>query len=130
MTGYADPELLISAWLHTTTGLKIWCDRDIPANQRSTAALVHLQRAPNSSDLPVSLDDVLLDCDVYAADADHARNAANMVWQAMLFELPRTTFTNGVYVTGVTAQTRPCWAPDPGLYRRTAAYRVILHGVV
>ena len=127
---YADPELLIGAWLHQQTGLKIWTDRDWQGNERFTAAVAHLQRAPGSDNLALSLDDVLFDVDVYAASVTHARDAANAIWAAMVFQLPRHTFDNGVFVTGVTAVTRPCWAPDPRLKRRTAAYRVILHGVI
>ncbi len=130
MTGYADPEILIGTWLHAQTGLKVYVDRDFNGNERSLAAVAHLQRAPGSDDVALSLDDVLLDIDVYAADSDHARNAANTIWSAMTFQLPRTTFDNGVFVTRSVAVTRPCWAPDPTLKRRTAAYRVILHGIV
>lgn len=130
MIEYADPELLIAAWLHEQTGLKVYCDRDFTGNEHFTAAVAHLQRASGSEDVALSLDDVLLDIDVYAANSDHARNAANAIWSAMIFQLPRTTFDNGVFVKRSTAATRPCWAPDPTLKRRTAAYRVLLHGVI
>ncbi len=130
MVAYADPELLISEWLHQQTGLKIYTDRDWQGNERFVAAFAHLQRSPGSAELPVTLDEVLFDCDVYAASADHARNAANLIWTAMAFTLPRTTFGNGVFVKSVTVPTKPCWAPDPKVNRRTAAYRVILHGVI
>ncbi len=130
MVAYADPELLVGQWLHEQTGLKVWLDPNWQGNEQFNAAIAHLQRSPGGDNLPLSLDGVLFDCDVYAANADHARNAANLIWSAMTFTLPRHTFGNGVFVKGVTAVTRPCWAPDPKLYRRTAAYSVILHGVI
>ena len=129
MVAYADPELLIGAWLHQQTGLKIWTDPRLPGNMRDTAALAHLQRAAGNDDLALSLDEPLLDCDVYAADASHARTAAHTIWQAMAFTLPQTTLPGGIYVKRVQTNP-PRWAPDPQIYRRTATYRVLLHGVV
>lgn len=129
MPAYADPELLIAEWLHSVTQLKIWTDPTWQGNERFTAAFVHLQRAPGSDDLALSLDEPLFDVDVYAAKADHARNAAHTIWTAMTFTLPRTTFANGVFVKRVRASP-PTWAPDPKIYRRTASYRVLLHGVI
>ena len=129
MNGYADPELIVAAWLNNATGIKIWTDPRLPGNMRHTAALAHLQRAAGNDDLPLSLDEPLFDVDVYAANADHARTAAHQIWQAMVWQLPHTTFGNGVFVKRVQANP-PRWAPDPQLYRRTASYRVLLHGVV
>ncbi|GGN39477.1 hypothetical protein FHR83_006713 [Actinoplanes campanulatus] len=129
MAEYADPELIISEWLATVTGLKIWCDPNLPPNLRFTAAFNHLQRAPGTDDLAVSLDEPLFDVDTYAAEAAHARNAAHTIWQAMTFLLPRHTFANGIFVKRVKASP-PCWSPDPTVYRRTASYRVLLHGVI
>lgn len=128
MTGYADPELIVSAWLHTATTLKIWTDPRLPSNLRSTAAFVHLQRAAGNDDFALTLDEPLFDVDVYAAQADHAREAANAIWSAMTFQLPRTTLPGGIFVKQVRASP-PRWTPDPQLYRRTASYRVLLHGI-
>lgn len=130
MPEFADPETLIAAWLHTTTAIKIWADPRLPANERFTAPIAHLQRGAGNGDSPLSIDDVLLDCNVYAATADHARIAQNAIWQAIVFQLPLHTFPNGVFVKSTSAPTRPFWAPDPTLYRRTATYRIILHGLV
>jgi hypothetical protein len=47
----------------------------------------------------------------------------------MVFVLPRTTLPGGIFVKRVQASP-PRWAPDPQIYRRTATYRVLLHGVI
>lgn len=129
MAEYAEPELLISAWLNQTTGMKVFADPKLPGNMHFTAAFNHLQRAPGTDDLALSLDEPLFDVDTYAAEADHARTAAHQIWQAMVFQLPRTTLPGGIFVKRVKASP-PCWAPDPQVYRRTASYRVLLHGVI
>lgn len=129
MTGWADPEIPVGEWLRDELGIKVWMDPVAPSNAWDTAGWAWVQRAQGGDTLAVTLDDVLLDIDCYAAKADHARNLAQQVWSAMTLQLPRHTFSNGVTVQACTAFTRPCWAPDPK-FRRTATYRAILHGVV
>ena len=68
--------------------------------------------------------------DTYAKVADHARQTAHDVWTAMVLTLPLVTLPGGIFVTACKALSPPSWAPDPSVYRRTAAYRVILHGFV
>lgn len=129
MTGYADPELLISKWLHDLLGIKAYCDPVLDPTWWATAPAAHLQRGVGGT-LALSLDDVTLDVDVYSLKADSARKAAAAIWSAMVLQLPLTTFDDGVFCTGVTTLTQPMWAPDPKVFRRTAGYRVILHGFV
>lgn len=129
MTGWADPEVMVGEWLKDLLGVKVWLDPKPPSDRWATAAWLWVQRGQGGDNLPLTLDDVLLDCDAYAANADHARNLGQQVWAAMTVQLPKHTFSNGIFVHSVSAQTRPCWAPDPQ-FRRTAAYRVILHGVI
>lgn len=128
MAGYADPEVLIAGWLHTALGVKAWADPSLP-DDRFIAPLAHVQRAPGQDDAPLTIDVAVLDIDVYAAVADHARDTASAIKTAMLLQLPLTTFSNGVFVKGVNGGN-PIWAPDPSVYRRTAAYTVTLHGLV
>lgn len=130
MTAYADPELTLAEWLHTQLDIKTWADPRLPDNWRYTAPIAHVQRGAGVGSVPLSLDDVTLDIDVYAANADHARATADAIWSAMVFTLPATTFASGVFVTSSTATMQPIWAPDPKIYRRSATYRVILHGVL
>lgn len=130
MSGYADPETLVGAWLHDTLGIKVWDDPNPPAYQRYTSPLTHLIRAKGGQEMALTLDEVLLDCDVYAAVADHARDTAQQIWAAMTLQLPKHTFGNGVFVKLSKAFMRPCWTPDPKWYRRSATYRLILHGLV
>lgn len=130
MTGYADPELLVGQWLRDTLNIKVWDDPNPPSNRPFTAPIAHLLRGRSANVVPRSIDDVLLDCDVYAAIADHARNAAMRIWAAMTLQLPLHTFANGVFVKSATATPPPFWIPDPRAYRRSATYRVILHGFV
>lgn len=130
MVAYADPELLISAWLHERTDRKAWCDPVLPHNWDFTAPIYHVQRGQGEGDIALSLDSMILDLDTLAKNADHARAAANVAWSLMRFELPRHTFDNGIFCTGVQTLSSPFWAPATGVYRRSAAYRVILHGVV
>ena len=129
MAGYADPELLISTWLHTTLQIKTWSDPDLPSTWRFEAPVAHVQRGQGGG-APLTLDDVLLDVDVYAANADHARNTAADIWAAMTLTLPLTTFPGGAFVKLSQAVTPPFWAPDPKVHRRSASYRVLLHALV
>jgi len=128
--GYTDPEVLIGRWLHELLGLKVRADPGLPDQWKYTAPLVHVQRGQSLASLALTLDDVTLDVDTYAENADHARQVARDVGTAIEFHLPKTTFLDGTFVTYAAAISRPMWAPDPALFRRTAAYRVILHGVV
>jgi hypothetical protein len=130
MTGYADPEELVGAWLRDLLGVKLWWDPTPPPNAWSTAAWCWLQRAPGGDDLALTLDDVLLDADVYAANADHGRKVANDIWSAMVLQLPKHTFDNGVFVTRSTCTTRPFWVPSQRGVHRSATYHVIMHGLI
>jgi hypothetical protein len=130
MTGYADPELLVATWLRDLLNIKAYADPRLPDNSWATAPIAHVQRGAGSGGLALSLDDVTLDVDVYSAVADHARETAARIWSAMALQLPLTTFPNGIFCTGTSVITAPFWAPDPKIYRRTSAYRVILHGFV
>lgn len=130
MTAYADPELLVADWLRDTLSIKVWRDPKLPGNEPFTAPLTHVQRGAGLGASPLTLDDVTLDVDVYAAAADHARDVAGRVWAAIVLQLPLTTFGNGVFCKFTSAITPPMWGPDPTAYRRTAAYRIVLHGLV
>ncbi len=61
---------------------------------------------------------------------DTARDYAHQAWNLLRLTLPLHTFDNGVFCTGVQTVTAPFWGPATGVYRRSASYRVILHGVV
>lgn len=130
-TGYGDPELLIAAWLKGRLGgkTKVWCDPKPPDNRWTTAPWVWVQRGQGGGGLALSLDDVLLDCDSYAATADHARELGQDVWAAMTLVLPMTTLPNGLLVRASRTFSAPAWAPDPQ-YRRRAAYELVLGGFV
>ena len=130
MTGYGDPELLVSEWVHNQLDIKTWADPGLPDNWTFTAPIAHFQRGSGLGQVPLSLDDVLLDVDVYAKHADHARQTAGDILAALTLELPLVTFANGVFVKGVWALSPPIWAPDPQVKRRTAAYRIMLHGFI
>jgi hypothetical protein len=130
MTGYADPELLVSKWLATRLGIKVYVDPVLPANSWAMAPVAHMLRGRDQGDTQLTLDVALLDVDVYAANADHARQTAENIRGVLRLELPGHTFLNGVAVSGVTTVMAPCWTPDPKIYRRSASYRVVLHGVV
>jgi hypothetical protein len=130
VSGYADPELLVSDWLKTRTGKKTWADPRLPHNYDFTAPIGHVQRGAGSGDTALSLDSVVLDIDWYAKVADHARVLAQQTWAEMRLNLPHYTWSNGVTVSGVSTLTAPFWAPDPSVFRRSATYRVILHGLV
>lgn len=129
---YADPELLIHDWLANELGnkIRVYADPGLPPNWAFTAPLVHLQRGA-SGGLALSLDDVTLDVDVYSKVADHARAVAQQVWAAMTLpgRLPLTTFQpSGILVKASVVTMPPRWTPDPSVRRRSASYRVILHG--
>lgn len=128
--GYGDPELLVSDWVQARLQIKTWCDPILPANWPFTAPLAHFQRGRDQGDSQLTLDVALLDVDVYAANADHARETAELIRGVLRLELPHHTFDNGAFVTGVETQMAPCWAPDPKVSRRSASYRVTLHGMV
>jgi hypothetical protein len=130
VTGYADPETLVSAWLNDALGIKTWADPILPSTWRFEAPVAHVQRGRGLGAVPLSLDDVTLDIDTYAANADHARRTAGDIWTAMTLDLRLHTFENGVFCTFSGALTPPMWTADPKVFRRSAAYRVILHGFV
>lgn len=130
MTGYADPELLLATWIHDLLSIKVWADPALPDTWRFEAPVAHVQRGQGLGSPALSLDDVTLDIDTYAANANHARATANLIWSAMTLDLPRTSFDNGIFCKMSVAISPPFWAPDPKVFRRAAAYRVILHGLV
>lgn len=127
---YADPELLLAKWLHEQTDHRVHADPNLPSNWNWTAPLYHVQRGQGEGDTYLSLDSVLLDIDTYAKNADHARAAAQQAWGLIRFTLPHYTWPSGVTVSGTSTIAAPFWAPATGVYRRSATYRVILHGVV
>ncbi len=128
MSSYADPELLLGAWLEAR-GHNVFVDPNLPANAWAQAPITHIQRSPGFGGMPLTLDDPLFDFDTYAGRADHASTEAGKLWTAMTLALPGATLAGGIFVKKVEA-TPPCWAPASGVHRRTAAYRVILHGLI
>lgn len=130
MTGYADPEQLVGTWLQQQTGLQVHIDPDITQFMPFNAPAGHIQRAAGEGDTVLTLDSVLIDVDWYAEYADHARDAAHQTWNLLRLSLPLHTFDSGVFVKSVATVSAPSWAPATGIYRRSAAYRVILHGLV
>lgn len=130
MGGYADPELLVSAWLHERLSHKMWADPRLPADWPFTAPLGHVQRGQDTGDSVLTLDAAILDVDFYAKVADHARQAAEQARNALRLHLPGHTWPTGVTVSAVDTVTAPFWAPDPNVYRRSATYRVVLHGML
>jgi hypothetical protein len=127
---YADPELLISTWLGAQTGKKTWADPVLPSTWTFAAPIGHVQRGAGEGDTVLTLDSVLLDIDWIAKVADHARECAEQTRALMRLTLPLTTFEGGPFVTGVQTVMAPCWTPATGVYRRSATYRVWLHGIV
>ncbi len=130
MAEYADVETRLAPWLHEQVGHKVWADPGIPDNWPFTAPLITVRRGPGEGDTALTLDSALLDIDVYAKVADHARQVAEQVRSAMRLVLPQHTWDDGVTVSGSFTVTGPFWAPDPSLLRRSATYRVILHGLI
>ncbi|WP_433730993.1 hypothetical protein ACQP2Y_21545 [Actinoplanes sp. CA-051413] len=129
MSGYADPELAVAEWLRDTLNVKVWADPKPPSDRWANAPWLWVQRGQTPNGLALTLDDVLLDCDAYSAEADHARELGQRVRDAMVLQLPLTTFTDGLFVKQVTTESAPAWAPDPK-FRRAAAYRLVMHGLV
>lgn len=131
MTGLPDPETLIGGWLKTVLpGTKVWWDPAPPSTAWATAAWAWIQRGQGGEVLARTLDDVLLDVDVFAAAADPARLLAGSIWAAMTGSLPRTTLPDGTFVTGVWCVTRPVWVPADRGVHRSATYRIVLHQAV
>ena len=130
MGGYADPERLVADWLHERLGCKMWADPRLPADWPFDAPLGHVQRGQDTGDAALTLDMAILDVDFYAKVADHARQAADRARTELRLNLPGHTWPSGVTVSGVTTVAAPFWAPDPNVYRRSATYRVVLHGLL
>jgi hypothetical protein len=132
VNGYGDAEVLVGRWLEVQLAgppaVKVWMDPNLPSTWRFDAPIIHVQRGQSASTLALSLDDALLDVDVYAANAGHARKTAADVWALIALKLPHVTFDNGIFVQKAETVLAPIWGPDPKVYRRTATYRVILHG--
>jgi hypothetical protein len=115
--------------VHQQTSRKTWADPVLPTND-FTAPLGHFQRAPGEGDTALTLDSVLLDVDWYARVADHARKAAEQTRSLLRLTLPLHTFAGGPFVKSVFTVTAPFWAPATGVFRRSATYRIFLHGLV
>lgn len=127
---YGDPELLVCDWIVTTLEIPCRADPDLRADWWANAPVAHVQRSAGFGGLALTLDDPILDIDVYAAEAVHARDAAHRIWVAMTLQLPLHTFQpSGVFVKRVSA-TPPAWRPDPSAYRRGASYSLVLHNLV
>lgn len=127
---YADPETLVAEWLHDQLGVKTWADPVLPDRWDYTAPLVHVQRGVGEGDVAPTLDVAILDVDVLAKLADNARRVAELVRAELRLTLPHHTFANGVFVQATSTVSAPAWLPDPSLFRRGAAYRLVLHGVI
>ena len=127
---YADPELRIAEWLNAQLDAKCHADPDLTPYLPFREPLGHVQRSPGEGDTRLSLDSVILDIDWYAELADHARDYAQRTWSLMRLTLPQYTWDDGVNVNGVQTLSAPYWGPATGTYRRSAAYRVFLHGVI
>jgi hypothetical protein len=121
---------MVSEWTHGRLNLKTWADPLLPSDWRFTAPIGHFQRGRGEGDTRLTLDVVLLDVDWYAANADHARKAAEDNRSELRLNLPLHTFANGVFVKAVETVMAPVWLPDPKVYRRGASYRIYLHGLV
>ena len=132
MATYADPELLVSRWLEERLGRKVWADNRLQGDWWTMAPVALLTRGFGEGDTQLTLDAGTYDLDWYGKNADHVREWAEKARGALRFELPLHTFENGIFVTGVQTISAPSWAPEfeRGVYRRTAAYRVIMHGIV
>ncbi len=130
MAGYPDGENLVTKWLQAQLGAQMTDDPDILQYAPFHEPLGHVQRAAGEGDTRLTLDSMILDIDWLAEVADHAREFAHRTWNLMRFELPLHTFDNGIFCTGVQTLSAPAWAPATGVYRRSASYRVILHGLI
>ncbi len=130
MIGDADAEVLLADWLHTRLGYKIWRDPVFPANAWATAPAGHLLRGQDFDTSPLALDRGLFDLDFYAAQPDKAREAARRALMALTLDLPLHTFSNGLLCKSVSVLTSPFWAPAVGVSRRSATYRIVLHGYI
>lgn len=128
MTGYADPELLVSAWLAERLGVPVRADPRLPSNWNFTAPIGRVQRGQGFGDARYNLDTAVLDIDWFAKNADHARAIAERTRLEMRLHLPGTTF-GSVLVTAVDTFAAPSWAPDPSVFRRTAAYQIVFAGM-
>jgi hypothetical protein len=129
MTGYADPELLVSAWLGERLDAKVWADPRLPDNWSFNAPIGHVQRGAGEGDTVLTLDAAIIDVDWYAKNADHARELAERSRFELRTNLPLHTFPGGFFCMAVQTVTAPFWAPDPTVFRRSATYRVVLHGL-
>lgn len=129
MVAYADGETRIAAWLHERLGCKMWADPRLPANYDFTAPIGHLQRGAGEGDSALTLDSGIYDLDFYGQNADRVRAYAEQARYEIRLNLRGYTWDDGVTVNGCFTVSAPFWAPDPTVYRRSAAYRVILHGL-
>lgn len=127
---YPDPETLIADWLHDQLDCKMWADPILPQPWEFTAPLGHVQGGSGGAEIALTLDAALLDVDFYAAKAEHARDYANRARSELLLTLPGHTWPSGVTVSAVTTVTAPFWAPDPKVFKRSATYRVVFHGLI
>jgi hypothetical protein len=120
----------------------VWADPSLPDRWEFNAPIVHIQRGQDFGDEHLTLDSALLDVDIYAMVADHARALGEQIRTLIRLTLPLHTFDNGLFVKSTGTVMAPCWQPfrDPGgsnrsaitanIARRGATYRVLLHGMI
>jgi hypothetical protein len=130
VTAYADAETRLATWLHGRLGCKVWADPELPHNYDFNAPIGWLQRSAGEGDSALTLDSGIYDLGFYGKTADHVRTYAEKARYEIRYVLPGYTWDDGVTVSGTFTVSAPFWAPDPSVFRRSAAYRVVLHGLI
>lgn len=122
---YIDVELLLTTWIHATRGVK--CVTELPSNLADVLPVVQVQRIAGA-DVELTLDQAVVDIDVYAADRASARLLADQVRHDMRLNLHGYTGGGGV-VALVEVASGPHWLPydNTNLRRYQASYRVTVH---
>jgi hypothetical protein len=124
---FPDIEILLVAYLHTKTSLRVVTD--LPANLDEILPVIRVTRI-SGADRDYRLDRPIVDVDVFAADRAGASALSGQVRDLLRNQLQ---YGDAVQPTGVVTSVEtiagPRWLPDPNtsLRRFNATYELCVH---
>ena len=122
---YVDVEQLLTTYIAARRGCR--AVTELPADLTGNLPLAQVRRIAGG-DLTLTLDAVIVDVDVYAADRASAHVLAEQIRTDFRTNLTGYRFGGGT-VARVETINGPYWVPydNTNLRRYTAAYRVTVH---
>jgi hypothetical protein len=122
---FVDVELMLTTYIRTRQGCTAAVD--VPANLVAAVPVAVVRRIAGA-DTILTLDQAVVDVDVYAADRAAARLLSDQIRSDFRLHLSGYVFGGGV-VAKVETSSGPVWVPydNTNVRRYTATYRVTVH---